>query len=596
MLKMEGVETIDLTQIDAFAPNHISLPIVLTIAGSDSSGGAGIEADLKTITAHGCYGTTCINALTAQNTTRVYDLFEIPYEFLIKILDANFSDLKIDSIKTGMLSENGIQALKDTLIKFNYKNFLVVDPVIVSTSGFDLSKSENLKLMIDCLFKYSTLITPNYEEAREILSIVDSDYYNKKFAKKSNDDINTKEINKIQDIQEMCIKITESSKAKNILIKGGHIPWVINNDEKNYITDILYQSESKKFVIFKSLFVDSKATHGTGCTLSSSIASNLARGLTLIDSVGNSINYVHSGIVHADNSIGKGYGPLNHCYQYQFDFNGENNKLMKFDKFNDEVMISHPFEKGGFLKYLLNHPLISEKWETYTHHKFIKRMGSLKLKLSNFKIYLKQDYSYLLNYAKIHSLALSVAPDLMCIEREVEILSTIINEINQHKLKLFKIGYSEDELDNIKLNDACLNYNSYLMNIAKNGGDWLEINMALAPCLHGYRVAALYGKELFDKNFPNDDDIEHKNDQEDEYKLKKQLYKQWLYDYAEDWYEQACLDGENLLNTHVFEKDENKINVNRLNRLVKIFADVIQLEVDFWNEIVSGSDEQDDDN
>ncbi|ODV93539.1 hypothetical protein PACTADRAFT_5317 [Pachysolen tannophilus NRRL Y-2460] len=557
------LKTIDLTNVPKapFIHNQAvsdRLPTVLTVAGSDSSGGAGIEADLKTITSHKCYGLTCINSLTAQNTIGVNDSFQIPFEFLIKILDANFKDIDIDVIKTGMLTVDCILALKETILKYGYSNPLVIDPVMVSTSGYELTAQKNIKLLIEELFPYVTLITPNFIEATTILSIVDTDFESEE--NKANYYKNFK-ANTVDDIFGMCFKLSKFTKVKNVLLKGGHIPWKDENNNDSYITDVLYQSDSGKFSLFKSNFSNSQNTHGTGCTLASSIASNLAKKLSLVDAIGNAINYVQNGITHSGN-IGHGHGPLNHCYAIS-------RKDLEFDF--DESFIKIPFEKGEFLQYLINHPSIKDVWNDYIHHKFIHKVADLSLPKSHFLNFLKQDSCYLLNYARVHSLASSIAPDISSIEMEAQILLECTTEVDKHTAKLAKLGISAEELSLTKMNQACQNYNNYLMNIGKNEGDWLEINIALAPCLHGYKYASIFGQSIFKGIIENDD--------------KSQLFNFWLQEYTSEEYLQACTRGDKIINDHCFNQD-GYISLKKLEKLIKIFKDVTELEIKFWDEFL----------
>ncbi len=254
---------------------------VLTIAGSDSSGGAGIQADIKTITAHKMYAMSAITALTAQNTTGVSDIFEITPDFVGAQLDSIFTDIFPDSVKIGMVSSAEIiKVIAEKLLEYGAEN-IVVDPVMVATSGSALIKNDAMNALCQKLFPLAALITPNIPEA-EVLSGINI---------KNEDDM---------------IKAAERiSKDFNgaILIKGGHLV--------NDATDLLYQNG--KFEWFSSERIDNPNTHGTGCTLSSAIACGLADGLSLAESIKSAKTYL-TGALKAQLDLGHGSGPLEHTY------------------------------------------------------------------------------------------------------------------------------------------------------------------------------------------------------------------------------------------------------------------------------------------
>lgn len=258
----------------------------LTIAGSDSSGGAGIQADIKTMTANGVYAMSAVTALTAQNTTGVKSILESTPEFLNDQLDCIFTDIFPDAVKTGMVSSVPlIKAITERLKFYNAKN-IVVDPVMVATSGSKLISDDAVKSLCDELFPLATVITPNIPEA-EIL-----------FGKK---------IDSEKQMEEAAKFISEKFNAA-VLLKGGH-----NLNDAN---DLLFQNGKSKW--FKGKKIDNKNTHGTGCTLSSAIASNLAKGSSLEIAVEKAKSYI-SGCLEAMLDLGKGSGPMNHAFR----INGE---------------------------------------------------------------------------------------------------------------------------------------------------------------------------------------------------------------------------------------------------------------------------------
>lgn len=256
----------------------------LTIAGSDSSGGAGIQADIKTMSAHGVYAMSAITALTAQNTTGVYNIMEVTPVFLCDQLDAVFTDIYPDAIKIGMLSGTAImEAVAKKLKEYKARN-IVLDPVMVATSGAALMKADSTEYMIKELFPLASIITPNIPEAEVISGM----------------DIKTKE-----DMEAAGNKIYSSISGGNtaVLVKGGHS---INDANDLLIID-------GKNIWIDGKRVDNPNTHGTGCTLSSAIASNLAMGRDIESSVRNAKEYIY-GALAAGLDLGKGSGPINHLY------------------------------------------------------------------------------------------------------------------------------------------------------------------------------------------------------------------------------------------------------------------------------------------
>lgn len=251
----------------------------LTIAGSDSSGGAGIQADIKTMTAHKVYAMSAITALTAQNTTGVKEIMEVTPEFLEKQLECVFTDIFPDAVKIGMVSSALlIQVISDNLKKYHAKN-IVVDPVMVATSGSSLMQDNAVQTLQKELIPLATLITPNIPEA-EVLACI-----------------------KIDDGKDMecAAKLIGEKYGCNVLLKGGH---AIND-----ANDLLWKDG--KISWFYGERIDNPNTHGTGCTLSSAIASNLAKGYSLEISIKKAKNYLS--LVLADMlDLGKGSGPMNH--------------------------------------------------------------------------------------------------------------------------------------------------------------------------------------------------------------------------------------------------------------------------------------------
>lgn len=259
----------------------------LSIAGSDSSGGAGIQADLKTMTMNGVFAMSAITALTAQNTTGVTGIFEVTPDFLRQQIDAVFADIRPDAVKIGMVAASPlIETIAEELKAYKAEN-IVVDPVMVATSGARLIAEEAIDTLKKKLLPIATLVTPNIPEA-EILAQMT-----------------------IESEEEMIKAAQSISEAYHcaVLCKGGH--------SINDANDLLYSDGKARW--FKGKRIDNPNTHGTGCTLSSAVASNLAKGFSMEESVQRAKDYI-SRALDAMLNLGQGSGPMNHAFDLQGDF------------------------------------------------------------------------------------------------------------------------------------------------------------------------------------------------------------------------------------------------------------------------------------
>lgn len=272
----------------------------LTIAGSDSSGGAGIQADIKTMTAHGVYAMSAVTALTAQNTTGVTGIMEVSSEFLAEQLDCIFTDIRPDAVKTGMVSSSAlIETIASKLTEYHAVN-LVVDPVMVATSGARLISEEAIGTLKTKLLPLATVITPNIPEAEVLADMQICSENDMELA-----------------AQKICL-----SYGCSVLLKGGH--------QLNDANDLLVE-KGKAPMWFKGRRIDNPNTHGTGCTLSSAIASNLAKGLDLSEAVLLAKNYI-SGALAAQLDLGKGSGPMNHAFAIDGSYGDESLLLTEGNK------------------------------------------------------------------------------------------------------------------------------------------------------------------------------------------------------------------------------------------------------------------------
>ena len=258
----------------------------LTIAGSDSSGGAGIQADIKTMTCNGVFAMSAVTALTAQNTTGVQGIFEVSPEFLGLQIDSVFTDIRPDAVKIGMVASKELISVIAERLSFYKAENIVVDPVMVATSGAKLISDDAIDALKEKLFPLAGVLTPNIPEA-EVLSGME-----------------------IKSAEDMCAaaKLIGEKYGCAVLCKGGH--------QLNDANDLLFHKGVSRW--FNGKRIDNPNTHGTGCTLSSAIASNLAKGFTLDEAVERGKAYI-SGALSAMLDLGAGSGPMNHA----FDISGE---------------------------------------------------------------------------------------------------------------------------------------------------------------------------------------------------------------------------------------------------------------------------------
>jgi hydroxymethylpyrimidine/phosphomethylpyrimidine kinase len=259
------------------------IPVCLTIAGSDSGGGAGIQADIKAMQANGTFAASVITAITAQNTVEVTDAFELPVSLIRSQLDAVLSDLPVAAAKTGMLSSIAIIEAVAAGIRDHGIRPLVVDPVMISKSGFSLLKNDAVEALIEEVLPLATVCTPNAHEAARLVG---------------------GEILTEQEAREAARAIHAMGPAA-VLVKGGHL------DAEVEAIDVLF--DGSDFHVFRSERIDTPHTHGTGCTYAAAIAARLAHGDSVPDAVATANRYVHAAI-QAGLPIGKGHGPTDHFW------------------------------------------------------------------------------------------------------------------------------------------------------------------------------------------------------------------------------------------------------------------------------------------
>ncbi|KIY00861.1 uncharacterized protein Z520_03527 [Fonsecaea multimorphosa CBS 102226] len=515
----------------------MTTPRVLVIAGSDSSGGAGLEADQKVLAAHGCYGMTATTALTAQNTLGVVDIHITPPAFVGKQLDACLSDIECDAVKIGMLaSAETVQVVTEALQRHEVST-IILDPVMVSTSGAQLLPGDAVKNLREKLLPMSTLVTPNIPEAALLLRDADVHY---------------KSPSGLGDLKTLA-RLVHNLGPQAVLVKGGHMPLTkdyvkaTRDEDKALTVDVLYEGNGNEFTVIESQYLNSKNTHGTGCSLASAIAANMAlqksksqQPLSLATATRLAVHYVNTGIKTADWSIGNGSGPINHFHSLQI----------------------LPFSPGHFIDtYLLTHPSVTRVWESFTHHPFATAMARGTLPPNLFKNYLVQDYLYLTHFARTHALAAYKSTTISSIAASAQIILHIQREMELHLSYCAEFGISRASIEKSKESPACVAYSRYCLDVGASQ-DWLALQMSLAPCLIGYGVTA---QRLF-------------GEKESVHGDQGNRYWRWVENYVAEDYQEAVRVGRELIEANIVKQSPS-----RIEELIAIFVRSAEMEVRFWD-------------
>lgn len=501
---------------------------------------------------------TCITGLTAQNTLGVKGVYPVKDQtFINEALEAVNSDVGIDAIKTGMLTS---KETIETVVKFieNIKNgsfysekkplFLVVDPVMVSTSGHNLISSDAIDNYVNKLIPLATVFTPNIIETESVL---------KQLGKSEK-----VKVESLEDMKNAAKTLHSALKCQNVLVKGGHLPLYkkkssgvlelstspmaeTGNEGDRIIIDVLY--DGKEMIEFQSQYIDSKSTHGTGCTLSSAIAANLAKGKPIKKAIQDAVHYVQTAI-QTSYPIGKGNGPVNHMHNIQH----------------------RPFAAGKFLDYLLSHPKVQPHWQRYINHEFTKKVGNNTLPLESFKYFLRQDYLYLKHYARCYGLSIYKSDDMETIKNASSVIIHIAEENKLHIDFCAKFGISVEELESGVESLTTYAYSRYLVDVGAKE-DWLSLHVAMSPCLFGYGQAAniLVNEENSIKD------------------INANPYWSWVENYTNEGYQDAIRAGRELLETNVL-----KHSADRIEELVDIFATTTQMECRFWDAALAYTQEE----
>ncbi|KEP46238.1 phosphomethylpyrimidine kinase THI20 [Rhizoctonia solani 123E] len=549
-------------------PQSDPLPI-LTIAGTDPSGGAGIQADLKTFAAHGCYGTSVVTALVAQNTQGVQDIHAPPPDFVAHQIQCVLDDIPPRAIKTGMLTDEAtLRAVLKTLKEFYVGDKamppLVVDPVMVSTSGHSLLDSSANALIKEELVPLAAMITPNVPEAELLLGL---------------------EPGSVDNLEAMLGAAEGISKLglRATLVKGGHcklstrdvlalaktrgpdtlyVRWdagcgpdqpailrlehAKTMEEEEVVVDVLHLQDPKvDGVATVTLFVrprlETTSTHGTGCTLSAALACAFAQGLNPFDATVQATRYSHQAIATAPH-IGKGHGPLNHGHSV-------------LARIIPQPTPANPYP---FVSALINS--CPQLWQDYVNHPFVTQLAAGTLPAENFVHYLKQDYIYLKHYARAHGLLAAKSTTFTGAGAAATIVLHIVRESQMHVEYCGKWGVTPGELETTPELPATAAYARYIMDVGYQGDDFILI-IAVASCLLGY---AEVGKRLLAAGANTEGNP----------------YKRWIEDYGGIEFQEATRRGIDVMEQRAAQDPPS---AHRFAQLQDVWERCVRLEIGFWD-------------
>ncbi|RSH85722.1 hypothetical protein EHS25_003863 [Saitozyma podzolica] len=567
------------------ALSHVeAVPHVMTIAATLGE----VPADLKTIAAWGCYGSSVITGVTAQNTQGVQGVHEIPTDFVMQQLESVWSDAMPRAVKLGMLtSKPTIEMLSGYLSgqmpQHQGGPFLVLDPVMISTSGHHLVPPEAVAAIRDELLPHVDWVTPNIPEALAL-------------ARRES------EVSSLEDMLTLAAELSESFEVQTTLLKGGHfsakreevlelqarksitlplsqgssrtleiaVEWEEWDDEgegaevlatycasidaprsPDLVVDMLVRRKGDTIQLFVGRKIDTSSTHGTGCTLSSALACALAQTPAPIGSdsmerdtavARKAINYVRSAISGAY-PLGKGHGPLNHA-------------VLTAPR---PLPSPTPANPHPFMTHLIQSDL--GLWKSYVKHPFVVQLGQGTLPRECFEHYIKQDYHYLRHYARAHALGAYKSSTFEDIEAFTDIAKHIARESTMHVGFCESFGIGLPEISATPEAAACAAYARYILDVGGQG-DILDLYMAVASCLIGYGEVGLWLRKEVDAGRA---------------KLEGNPYKRWIEDYSGPDFIGAVNRG---IERRVAADPPSP---ERLARLTAIWQECVRLERDFWD-------------
>ncbi|CAO3658273.1 unnamed protein product [Umbelopsis ramanniana] len=494
-------------------------PKALTIAGSDSGGGAGIQADLKTMTSLHVYGSLVLTSITSQNTLGVDGIHIMPKEFVAKQLHAVLSDIGADAIKTGMLaSAEIVETIVEVLGHYpEAAKYIVVDPVMISTSGSELLTPLAVDIIISKLLPITYILTPNVPEAEHLLGKPQGTIKN------------------LQDVYEAAKSIAAFGPSF-VLLKGGHLPQV--RQGKTLMIDVLYDKAADSYHEIVNPFVDTKNTHGTGCTLSAAIASGIAKKMDAKEAVESAVAYVAAALENSIGDVGSGAGPLNHFHN----------------------VMAKPYAGNSVVKALIA-SLPQNIWSDFIDHKFVRGIADGTLKRESFEHFIKQDYLYLQNYARAAALAAYKTRDIDMTAHYAKIILHIHHEMQLHLQYCETWGISKQDILETPESVYNVAYTRFVLDQGATG-DAMDLQVAMAPCSLGYGEI---GRKLYDD--PNT-------------KRDGNPYWEWIVNYAAEDF-QASVD-ENKLLLEKLALHHISTSATRWQEVCEVFKQATMLEIQFW--------------
>ncbi|BGP19288.1 ATP-dependent RNA helicase dbp2 [Rhodosporidiobolus nylandii] len=508
-----------------------------------SGAGAGIQADLKAISALECYGVSAITALTAQNSLGVQGVEGVSPGMVGRQIDAVLSDMGAQAVKTGMLfGAETIRVVCERLAAHygeasqggREKARLVVDPVCVSTSGHSLLPLEAVDTLREVLLPWATVVTPNIPEGEFLCG----------WEKGS--------IRSVEDMERCAAELGKKG-VRWVYLKGGHMP-VDGAEGKKVVVDLLWDAHEGEAIKSERPFLDVKNTHGTGCTLSAAIASELAKGATVPQAVSNAGDYVASAI-SASYPVGAGAGPVNHFHS-----------LM-----TRTLPLPTPHHPRPFETFLLSS--CPDAWSRYTNHPFPNSLADGTCKREAFLEFIVQDYHFLKQYARANALSAYKTEDPELLQGSIEIVQECLKETEMHVKFCETFGISHATLLSAPESVTNTAYTRFVLDVTMRG-DLLDALVVKHSCLLGYGVVgarlcaeAAQGKGVQDK--------------------ERNPYWEWVAEYGGEWYQGAVQKGAELLEKAL---STHPVSAPRLKELARLFEQATELEIAFWDAAVAAGE------
>lgn len=466
---------------------------------------------------------TATTALTAQNTQGVFDICVTPPTFLKTQIDLVIDDVGVDTVKIGMLASDASVSVVAEALKRHGVSKVVLDPVMVSTSGSQLLPETAVKALREELLPLSTIVTPNLPEARLLLNNAGVDF---------------KEPECLDDVKDLAKEILKLG-SRYVLVKGGHLPLTkdgrISKSEADHHTVLNILCGDGELVTIQSPYIASKNTHGTGCSLASAIAANLANGKPMEEAVRSANLYVEAGI-KSSFKIGKGNGPINHFHS----------------------TYSLPFPPGGFIDYVLQRKEVQAPWLAHTEHDFVQQLAKGSLHIERFKNYLIQDYIFLIHFARANALSAYKAKTLNDVRRSAAQITHLMEEMEMHIEYCKQFGLTKEGIEANEEHPACTAYTRYVLDIGQKE-DWFGLQVVLLPCMIGYGQIA---QRLYDSQ---------------DTKREGNPFFNWIEQYVGEDYLEAVKNGRAMVEEHAVKQ-----SASRIDELVDIFIRATKLETGFW--------------